>query len=287
VQIFRSIKRAGGTIHEIPIIPLFVLAMIIVVVIFADWLTPYSPTKGDLGNSLLPPAWMEGGGGKHLLGTDRFGRDVFTRLVFGARVSLSVAFLSIIVSAVTGSVLGLIAGYVGGKLDVVIMRAVDAGLSFPHVLIGIILAVVLGPSFTNVVIIVLIVLWPRFARQARGETLSIKQRDYVIAAKTMGSSFWTIIGRHIFPNVLPSLLVLATLEVGYVVILEATLSFLGAGLPPPQPSWGIMINEGRRYLEDAWWVSVFPGIAIGLTVFSLNMTGDWIRDKLDPKLRQV
>ena len=272
---------------EMPKAPLLILIILGIVAITAGWIAPHPPVKGSLGSSMLPPAWVEGGNPDYLLGTDRYGRDVLSRLIFGVRVSMSVAFLSISVTAAFGTIIGLLSGYFGKWTDTLLMRLADVGLSLPGILLALILAVVLGPSFTNVVVIVLLVLWPRFARQVRGETLALKEQDYIILARAMGVSAWKIMWRHVFPNVVPSLLVLATLQVGYVVILEATLAFLGVGIPPPNPSWGVMISEGRQYLETAWWVSVFPGIAIGLTVYALNMMGDWVRDKLDPKLRQI
>ena len=286
-QLNQQVKRAVAILTELPIPFLLIAFTMIMVAIFANWLAPHSPVQASLSKGLLPPAWLDGGSSANLLGTDKFGRDVLSRLIFGARVSMSVAFLAIFVTASAGTVMGLIAGYLGGYADTLTMRAADFVLSFPGILIALILAVVVGPSFNNVIIIVLIILWPRFARQVRGETLSIKQQDFVILARAMGISQWKIMWRHIFPNIVPSLLVLGTLQVGYVIILESTLAFLGVGIPPPNPSWGVMIAEGRQYLETAWWISIFPGIAIGITILSLNMIGDWVRDKLDPKLRQI
>jgi peptide/nickel transport system permease protein len=282
-----NIQRIAAIIKEAPTLPLMILMGMIFLAVFADWVSPHSPIRGAIGKSLLPPVWMDGGNSSHLLGTDRFGRDILSRLIYGARVSMSVAFLSISITASFGTVVGLISGYYGGRIDTFMMRIADLFLSIPGILIALLLAVIFGPSYTNVIIIVLVILWPRFARQVRGETLSIKEMDFVVLARAMGSSSFNIMRNHIFPNVIPSLLVLSTFEVGFVVILEATLAFLGVGIPPPNPSWGIMISEGRNYLETAWWMSLFPGIGIGLTVFSLNMAGDWVRDKLDPKLRQI
>ncbi|MFC1937707.1 ABC transporter permease [Chloroflexota bacterium] len=265
----------------------FLLLAIIATAIFADVIAPHSPLKASIAISLQPPAWVDGGDPSHLLGTDYFGRDVLSRLIFGARISMIVALLAISLTTAIGTVLGLLAGYLGGWVDTIIMRVVDIFFSFPSILLALVLAVVLGPSFQNVIIIMVLVIWARFARQVRGETLSIKERDFVTIAEAMGVSSWKIMARHIFPNVVPTLLVLVTLEVGHVVLMEATLAFLGVGIPPPNPSWGIMISEGRDWLEAAWWICVFPGIAILLTVLTMNMLGDWIRDKLDPKLRQI
>ncbi|MFC1937878.1 ABC transporter permease [Chloroflexota bacterium] len=270
-----------------PKLYLFLLLAIIGVAIFADLIAPHSPLKGDLAINLKPPVWVDGGDPSYLLGTDRYGRDILSRLIFGARISMIVAFLAIGLTATLGTFLGLISGYLGGWVDALIMRVADIFFSFPSILLALVLAVVLGPSFQNVIIIVLLILWPRFARQVRGEALSIKEKDFVTIARAMGVSPWKCMVRHIFPNVIPTLLVLCTLEVGHVVLLEATLAFLGVGIPPPNPSWGVMISEGRDWLEDAWWICLFPGISILLTVLSINMLGDWIRDRLDPKLRQI
>ncbi|MBU0777841.1 ABC transporter permease [Patescibacteria group bacterium] len=283
----RQIAGVVASLKQVPIVPFATIFVMMVVAITADWIAPHSPVEGNLSISLLPPSWMDGGNLSYLLGTDRFGRDVLSRLIYGARVSMSVACLAITITAALGTLVGLMAGYLGGFIDTILMRLADVFMSFPGILIALILAVVLGPSFTNVVIIVLIILWPRFARQVRGEALSIKEQDFVVLARAMGVSSWKVMWRHIFPNVIPSLAVLVTFEVGWVIILEATLAFLGVGIPPPNPSWGVMIADGRNYLEMAWWISFFPGVAIGLSVFGFNMLGDWVRDRLDPKLRQI
>ena len=285
--ILRRTTKVLAILKEAPRASLIILVMLFLVAICADWIAPHSPVKGNLGINFRPPAWMDGGDPSYILGTDRWGRDILSRLIYGARVSVIVAFLSIGVTAAFGTIIGLIAGYLGGRVDTVLMRLADVFLSFPGILTALLLAVVLGPSFRNVIIIVLIVIWPRFARQVRGEALSVKEQDFVILARAMGVSVWKIMWRHIFPNVLSSLLVLATFEVGYVVVLEATLAFLGVGIPPPNPSWGTMVSEGRQYLATGWWLSVFPILALGMTIFAFNMMGDWVRDRLDPKLRQI
>jgi len=279
--------KIASVIKEAPTVPMLLVLILTLTAIFAYPLSPHPPLKADLDRSFLPPVWVDGGSSGHPLGTDKWGRDVLSRLIYGARISLTVAFLAIALTATVGTTIGLVSGYFGGLVDTVLMRLVDGFLAFPGILIALILAVILGPSFTNVIIIVLIVLWPRFARQVRGETLGIKENEYVVMAQAMGVSSWTIIWRHIFPNVVPTLLVLTTFEIGWVVILESTLAFLGVGIPPPNPSWGVMVAEGRENLAQAWWVALFGAIAISLTVFAFNMLGDWVRDKLDPKLRQM
>jgi peptide/nickel transport system permease protein len=223
----------------------------------------------------------------HPLGTDKQGRDILSRIIYGARVSLTVASFSILIAGIIGTTLGLIAGYFGGNIDHLIMRLVDIALSIPGILLALVLAVALGPSFQTVIIVIVVVFWSRYARLVRGETLSIKSQDFVNRARVAGASNFRIITRHVFPNVVNTIIVLATLEVGQVILLEASLSFLGAGLPRPTPAWGLMVADGRDLIVSSWWVAFFPGIAILLAVLSMNLMGDWLRDKLDPKLRNV
>jgi peptide/nickel transport system permease protein len=264
-----------------------ILAALVFTAAFAAWLAPHSPTAGDITQRLIPPVWMERGDWEHPLGTDRFGRDVLSRIIYGSRISLFVSLIAIGFAGTVGTLLGLIAGYRGGVTDAILMRLADIGLSLPAILIAVVLVAVSEPSFRNVVVIIAVLLWPRFARQIRGETLAIKEQDFVALAVVAGRSSTWIIRRHIFPNVVPTLLVITTLQVGYVILLEGTLSFLGVGVPPPSPAWGLMIADGRGFLATAWWISLFPGLAMLLTVLAVNLLGDWLRDHLDPKLRQV
>ena len=224
---------------------------------------------------------------EHPLGTDYFGRDLLSRLIYGARVSLSVAVIAILVAGSLGALVGLVAGYMGGWFDIILMRVVDSVLAFPLILIAILLAVVAGASYFNIILILALLYWPRYARQIRGEVLSIKEQEYVALAKVAGCSPSRVIIKHIFPNIVPTLLVLSTFQVGQVIIFESFLSFLGVGIPPPTHSWGSRTAEGRNYIGTNWWLSGFPGMAILLTVLSLNLIGDWVRDRLDPRLRQV
>jgi peptide/nickel transport system permease protein len=265
--------------------PLAIIVLLVTMAIAAPLLTPYVPTEHNLADRLMPPFWITNGGLAHPLGTDLFGRDVLSRIIYGARVSLSVAFIAIIVAGAVGTTVGLAAGYFGGIAEIVLMRTVDFFLAVPAVLVAIVLASVFNPSFENVIIVIGLLYWPRYARQVRAETLSIKVRDHVLLARIAGCSAMRIIATHIVPNLVPSLLVLASLQVGSAIILEATLSFLGVGIPPPEPAWGVIVEDGRGMLATAWWIALFPGVAIAITVLSFNLAGDWLRDYLDPKLR--
>jgi peptide/nickel transport system permease protein len=274
-------------VGQVPLFPSLVLAVLIVTAVCTPSLAPHSPTEGDIVQKSIPPAWIARGTWEHALGTDRFGRDVLSRIIYGSQLSLVVSLLVIGVAGTVGTLVGLISGYRGGLTDAILMRLTDIGLSLPTVLIAVVLVAVSEPSFRNVILVISLLLWPRFARQIRGETLALKQQDFVALAVVAGRSSRWIIARHIFPNVVPTLLVICTLQVGYVILLEGSLSFLGVGVPPPNPAWGLMIAEGRGFLATGWWMSLFPGLAMLLTVLAVNLLGDWLRDRLDPKLRQV
>jgi peptide/nickel transport system permease protein len=271
----------------VPWFPIVVLAALVLAAVFAPWLAPRSPTEGDITQKLIPPLWTERGDREHPLGTDRFGRDVLSRIIHGSRISLVVSLVAIFVAGTLGTLIGLISGYRGGLVDAILMRLTDVGLSLPTILIAVVLVAVSEPSFGNVILVIALLLWPRFARQIRGETLAVKEQDFVALAVVAGRSSAWIIGRHILPNVMPTLLVISTLQVGYVILLEGTLSFLGVGVPPPNPAWGLMIADGRGFLATAWWITLFPGLAMLLTVLAVNLLGDWLRDHLDPRLRQL
>ena len=298
-----GVGRAWATARRYPIFPVAILLLVLVLpAIFAELITPHDPLIGSLSNRLVPPVWVEadsfeiagmgvietpGGSWEHILGTDKQGRDVLSRIIYGARVSLTVAGLSIFIAGSVGTTLGMIAGYFGGNVDHLIMRLVDITISIPAILFALVLAVILQPSFQTVIIVIVSIFWSRYARLIRGQTLGIKNQDFIARAKVAGASNARIIVRHVFPNVVNTIIVLATLEVGQVILLEATLSFLGAGLPRPTPAWGLMVANGRELLISAWWVAFFPGLAIMLAVMSMNLMGDWLRDKLDPKLRNL
>ena len=264
-----------------------IIAVMVVVAVFAPLIAPHSPTEQSLPDKLKPPAWQEGGSAKHLLGTDLLGRDLFSRLVYGARVSLTVAAFALLSGGLIGLAVGIIAGYLGGRVDSVLMRVVDATLTFPTILIALLLAVSLGAGLRTIVIAITVIIWARFARVVRGEVLGVRARDFVSLARVHGCSSPRIMLVHVVPNVMNTFMVLLTLHIGFVIIVEASLSFLGAGIPPPTPSWGQMVADGRSHIASAWWLSVMPGAAIMLVVLAFNLFGDWLRDWLDPRLRQV
>ncbi len=270
-----------------PVIPIAIMTVMVFVAIFADVISPYLPDEMSLVDRLTPPFFMSGGSTAHLLGTDNLGRDILTRIFYGARISLSVALLVIAICSVIGTMLGMLAGYIGGRIDAFMMRVTDAALAFPALLIALLLGVALGPSFFTVVLALSALGWAPYARMIRGEIIKLREEDFVAQARVIGSSPSTILIKHIFPNIVNTLVVLMTMSVGLVILVEASLSFLGAGVPPPTPTWGAMVSEGRDKFASAWWISLFPSLAIGLVVLSGNFLGDWIRDKMDPRLRQL
>jgi peptide/nickel transport system permease protein len=282
-----QIARAVFQIKRYPVIPAAILVLFLVIpAIFAPLVAPHDPLKGSLSKRLKPPVWAEGGSIEYPLGTDKMGRDLLS-MIYGARISLLVSFIAVFVGGSMGTALGLMSGYFGGKLDTLIMRLVDIELAIPTILLALILVSALGPSFGTVITLICLVIWTRYARQARAETLIVKEQDFVARARVAGASHTRIMLRYIFPNIVNTLVVLATLQVGTIILLESTLSFLGVGIPRPTPAWGVMVADGRELIVTAWWVSMFPGVGIMLTVLSLNLFGDWLRDHLDPKLKHV
>jgi peptide/nickel transport system permease protein len=276
-----------STLRRWPLIQLSIIAIFIICAIFGPWIVPNDAYETNLRARLLPPFWLDGGSTSFLLGTDTLGRDIFSRVIVGARASFIVALAALAFGSVLGSLIGLSAGYFGGRVDAIIMRVADGTMAFPLILAALLLAAVIGPGMDTVVIGASAVLWARFARLIRSEVLSVKERDFVKLSHVAGVSHWRAMVVHIFPNVLNSVVVLLTLQLGFVITLEATLSFLSAGVPPPTPTWGQMVAGGRAYVDTAWWVSFFPGMAVALVVLSFNLLGDWLRDHLDPKLRQL
>ena len=279
--------RWARMLRRAPIAAVLFIAAMVLMAAGADLLAPHSPIAVRMELALRPPWFMAGGQHAYPLGTDALGRDVLSRLMYGGRASLVVALVSIGISTVVGTGLGLVAGYAGGWVDTVIMRAVDVVLTLPVILLALIFVVIAGPSLWVVTAILTLVLWSRFARLVRGEALAWKQREFVQYARGAGSTPLRIMLVHVLPNLLNSVIVLATLQVGFAIVVEASLSFLGAGAPPPAPTWGGMIAAGRTYMETAWWLVLFPGTAIVLTVLSFNLFGDWLRDVLDPTIQQL
>ena len=277
----RSVRRWIRT-QKLPWIPLTVLMVLLICAIFAPLLAPHDPADISILDKKIPPGETL----KYPLGTDFLGRDVLSRLIFGARTSVLISISALATGVVAGTVLGVVAGYVGGRVDSVISRFADAALGFPSVLVAMLIVAFLGVGIQNIILAVALTVWARFTRMIRGDVLSVKQADFVALAKIGGVDATTIMWRHIFPNVVNTLLVLTSLQVGQVILLEASLSFLGLGLPPGAPAWGIMVAEGRELILDMWWLSLFPGLAITVVVLAFNFFGDWMRDYLDPKLRR-
>jgi len=281
-------RFASLRLGDFPLIPALILGVVAFVAIFANLLAPHNPEIGSLAARFRPPFWQTGGSAKYLLGTDQLGRDVLSRLIFGARVSMVVGFTAVIFAGTVGTTLGIVSGYLGGWVDQVIMRITDTWLALPALMFAIFLAAIVGPSMWNIVIILGLVYWTRYARVIRGEVLSLKEREFVRLAIVAGCSKRTIMWRHILPNVINSAIVIGTLMLGVVIITEASLSFLGVGVPPPEPAWGLMLSDGKQSLMvGRWWLSVLPGLCIMLMVLSANLLGDWLRVKLDPQLRQL
>lgn len=270
----------------LPYLSLLIFGLVVIAAIGGETIAPHDPNGLDLGASFRPPFWQEGGSLDYLLGTDNLGRDILSRIIAGARISLTVALYAIVISGGIGALVGMIAGYFGRTVDAIIMRLVDIQMSIPSLALALVIATVLSPSLTTVIVVISITYWTWYARIIRGEILSLKERDYVALAKVAGCSTATIFSRHLLPNVLNTLLVLATLQVGQVIIFEASLSFLGLGIQSPDVSWGLMLADARNYISNAWWAITLPGVAIMLTCLSANLIGDWLRDTLDPKRRQ-
>ncbi|MBM3492105.1 MAG: ABC transporter permease [Alphaproteobacteria bacterium] len=263
---------------------LLFLGLIVLCAVAPSLLAPFDPYQQDLTKRLLGPVFSERYDAAHLLGTDQLGRDVLSRIIHGAQITLLVSALAVAVSAIAGTVVGLFAGYRGGWIDLVIMRIIDMQLAFPVMLLVIAVVAVVGPSLVNLILIMGLSGWPRFARVARGSVLSAKEMDYVDAARAVGTGRWRIMFHHILPNIMSALIVYASFELARMILLEASLSFLGLGVQPPIPTWGGMINDGRQYIFQAWSVSFFPGLAILALILTFNMLGDDLRDALDPRL---
>ena len=271
--------------HRLALIAGIIVLLYILAAIFAPYITRYDPLRGNLRERLLPPAWMEGGSTAHLLGTDDQGRDLGTRIIYGARVSLLVGFLAVGISVAVGATLGALGGFFRGRFDDILSRFADLLLAFPFLIFAIGMMAFLGPGFVNLILALTFKGWVEFFRLVRGEMMSEKTKEYVEAAKVVGLPRTRIIGSEIMPNIVQSVFVLATLRIGFMIIMEASLSFLGLGIQPPTPAWGSMVATGRDYLLTAWWVSTIPGIALLILVLCINVFGEGLRDILDPRLK--
>ncbi len=261
-----------------------ILLLLVLMAVFAPLVAPLDPNSQNLLARLKAPGF-ESRGAVYFLGSDELGRDVLSRVIYGARISLLVAFASVILSGIFGSVLGMLAAFYRGWVETIIMRLVDIVLSVPAILLAIITVAILGPSLYNVVIVLALTRWPRYARVAYGQTLSVSNMPYVRLSRFMGAGWMRLLSRHILPNIAGALIVVATLEFGLMVLFEAGLSFLGLGVQPPTASWGAMLSTGRNYVGNAWWIATFPGLALFLLVLSINLIGDHVRDRLDPRSR--
>jgi len=287
IKIFLNIRNTVRSSKGGGVLLVSILLGFVIVGVFGASLAPYDPTEANFEVVLKPPYWQEGGKAAYPLGTDHLGRDVLSRLLCGTRITLQVCFFVVIFAGLIGTTVALLSGYLGGWVDTLLMRFTDMMMSIPYLMIAIVMAAVLGPSKNNIIIILTSTGWASYARVLRGDVLRIKQGEFVSLAVIAGCSKMRIMVRHIFPNMVSTLTVLATLQLGVVIILEASLSFLGVGVPPPDPAWGSMIAEGRDYISTAWWLCTWPGLAILSVVLTCNLLGDWLRVRLDPKFRQI
>ncbi len=267
------------------IVSAVVLLLVVATSALAPWIAPHDPLAVDIRHRLVPPQWMDGGTPEHLLGTDQVGRDLLARMMYGGRVSLVVGVGAVLISATIGVLLGLGAGYFGGRADWTIMTGINVMLTFPFVLLALAVIAVLGPSLINMIIVLGVAGWPIYARVIRAETMALVERDFVLASRALGMSHVRIVFRQIAPNLVSVIVVIATLQVAQVIILESFLSFLGLGIQPPTPAWGNMLGEGRLYMLNSWWIATFPGLAIFLTTLVINLIGNALRDWLDPHLK--
>jgi peptide/nickel transport system permease protein len=267
---------------------LFGMLVVLVVMLAAaaaPLVAPFDPLEQDIGQRLREPGWQDARGRVHALGTDHLGRDILSRIIFGSRIALLVGLAAVVISGVLGMIIGLVAGYFGGRMDDFLMRLADIQLAFPFILLAIAVIGVLGPSLRNIIIVIGVSSWVVYARVVRGEVLSIREREYVHAAVALGSRHWRVLMIHVLPNTFTPWLVVATLDMARVIVIESALSFLGLGVQPPTPTWGGMLADGRVYLSTAWWLATFPGLAILITVLGINLFGDGLRDTLDPRLK--
>jgi len=272
--------------NSVGIIGLVIVATVLITALAGPLFAPHDPTKLNVKTRYIPPVWSGEGDSRYLLGTDQLGRDVLSRLIYGARVSVIVGLLGVTISVLVGVTIGLVSGYVGGRVDNLLSRLVDTFMAIPFIILALAAVGFLGPGLFNLIIVLGLTGWVTFARVVRGEVLSVKSMEYITAARTIGQSSWRIMLFHVLPNVTASIIVLATLQIATVIIAESSLSFLGMGVQPPTITWGVMLSEGRNHLATSWWLATFPGVAISLTALGIILMGDWLRDALDPRLRQ-
>jgi peptide/nickel transport system permease protein len=270
-------------IWKVPLVSIFILICVILVGLFGPYFTPHDPIESDLMDSFTPPFKTT----KYVLGTDHMGRDILSRIMGGARISLTVGLTVVFIAGSIGCVFALVSGFFGGWWDMVIMRVTDIFLSLPYLMVALVLTAVVGASIRNLILVLAFIGWAGYARVLRSEVLRLKDADFVRLAQTAGCSRIKIMFKHIFPNIINTLVILATLQLGATIIAEASLSFLGMGVPPPNPAWGLMLSQGRDYITYAWWLCVWPGLVILLVVLACNLLGDWLRVRLDPKFRQL
>jgi peptide/nickel transport system permease protein len=268
---------------RVPKVASLIILLLLFCAVFGSLIAPHNPAKQDLLNVLKPPVWQTGGTSTYLFGTDSLGRDILSRIIYGARISTIVGFCGVLFSGVLGTCLGVISGFFGGKIDTAIMRATDIMLSLPYILVAIAIIGAIGPSLANIIVVIGITNWVGYTRIVRFEAMTVSKSEFVEMASISGGRWWRTLIVHIFPNVLNSVIVLGTLDLGKLIIFEAALSFLGLGVKPPDVSWGGMLADGRAYLTVAWWIATLPGIAIVVTVLGGNLLGDWLRDEIDPK----
>ena len=294
IQLGRTgLARWWVTLRNWPVVPIIIIGALLSCAIFAPLIANKDPYRGDLFYRNYPPFWYNEfyeanpDEPRFILGTGPQGRDVFSRVVYGARISMTVAAIVLSAGAIGGTVIGLIAGYFGGNIDEILMRLVDLTFAVPFILVALVVVIVIGQSLTIIIALLVAFSWGVFARQVRGETLVLREQDYVSMAKVVGAGPSYILYKHLLPGVFNTLMVVASLRVGTLILTESVLSYLGVGVPPPTPAWGAMVSDGRDYISSAWWVTFFPGLAIFLTVLAFNFLGDWLRDKLDPRLRQL
>ncbi len=282
-------QLAMGELKRRPpaILGLIIITIVIIMALFPWVFSPLDPVDQDLARYTKPPGFTDTAGRVYHLGTDQQGRDILSRIIWGSQISLIVGITAVLISGVIGITVGIVAGYFGGWVDTIISRIIDTALAVPFILLAISMVAILGPSLRNIILVIALRTWIVYARVVRGEVLSLKENEFVIGAKAAGCSTIRILFFYLFPNVISTTIVIATLYLGRMIIIESALSFLGLGVPPPTPTWGGMLADGRSFLDTAWWISLFPGIVLMFTVLSVNLLGDWLRDVLDPKMKRI